>query len=184
MGAAAPTALLAVTACEPGTADTGGDTAPSASGSRGEGTAPATCAEAGISITATVRPRDEVRHLLLTATDTGDEECALFRYPVVRFDGGPEDRVRPMGSGMRNPVIAPGGKAYAGMLLFRIGTPTGAVESMTVTLQGGAEDTEPVEAPLPDGATSLTIDDNPLVTHWSADRGTTEQTVFRAAGGN
>ncbi|MFI5566805.1 DUF4232 domain-containing protein [Streptomyces sp. NPDC051740] len=186
MGAAALTALLAVTACEPGAADTGGGTTPGPSESRGEETATATataCSDADLSITTAVYPRDEVRHLLLTSTNTGDEECALFRHPVVRFDGGPEDQVGPMESEMQDPVIAPGGKAYAGMLLFRIGAQTDAVETMTVTLQGGAEDTEPIEAPLPDGTTFLDIDDNPLVTCWNADRETTEKTMFQAAGG-
>ncbi|MEH0417507.1 DUF4232 domain-containing protein [Streptomyces sp. B21-083] len=41
---------------------------------------------------------DSARHLLLTATNTGNKKCALYRYPVVRFDEGGVDQVGPMES--------------------------------------------------------------------------------------
>ncbi|WP_371671724.1 DUF4232 domain-containing protein [Streptomyces sp. NBC_00289] len=235
LGAAALTALLSATACEPGGTNNGTGTTPSAtpsatvstqpggedtgsdgenagtggedtatddssqdsgggsgnsggSGSTGGGTATATCRAADISITTTLYAHDQARHLLLTATNTGNKECALYRYPVVRFDDGREDQVGPMESEMKGATIGPGEKAYAGMLLFRIGVPTEAVETMTVSLQGRVSnadaDSGPIEAALPDEADFLNIDDNPLVSYWNISREKSENYMFKAAGGN
>ncbi len=89
---------------------------------------------------------------------------------------------------MRGATIGPGGKAYAGMLLFRIGAPTEAVEKVTVGLQGGVFDADadsgPIEAPLPGDAPFLNIDDNPLVSYWNVSRDKAEEYMFEAAGGN
>ncbi|WP_405823559.1 DUF4232 domain-containing protein [Streptomyces sp. NBC_01390] len=151
-------------------------------------TATATCTEANISIATTLYAHDSARHLLLTATNTGGKKCALYRYPVVRFDEGGVDQVGPMESEMKTVMIGPGEKAYAGMLLFREGVPTEAVERVTVSLQGRVSnadpDSAPIKAPLPAEATFLNIDDNPLVTYWNASRQKAEKYMFGAAGGN
>ncbi|MET7688103.1 DUF4232 domain-containing protein [Streptomyces sp. NPDC005483] len=230
LGAAALTGLLSATACEPGGANNGTGTTPSAtpsatastqpgggsttpsatastqpggssqdsgggsggsggSGSTdGGGAVTAACSDANISITTTLYPHDSVRHLLLTATNTGSKECTLYRYPIVRFDNGPEDQVGPMESEMKGAAIRPGEKAYAGMLLFRIGAPTEAVETMTVSLQGRVSnadpDSGPIKVALPDEADFLNIDDNPAVSYWNDSRENTENYMFKAAGGN
>jgi hypothetical protein len=146
------------------------------------------CSDANISIATTLYPHDSVRHLLLTATNTGSKECTLYRYPIVRFDNGREDQVGPMESEMKNVRIGPGKKAYAGLLLFRTGAPTEAVETITVSLQGRVSnadpDSGPIEAPLPDEANFLNIDDNPAVSYWNVSREKAESYMFKAAGGN
>ncbi|GGP85350.1 hypothetical protein GCM10010266_04500 [Streptomyces griseomycini] len=105
----------------------GSDKADGSGGTGGGDAATASCADADVPIAAEVHPRDEARHLLLTATSTGDEECALHRSPVVRFDDGPEDRVGPMESGTRDVTVGPGGKAYAVRSASRPASPTAAV---------------------------------------------------------
>ncbi|MFJ1805146.1 MULTISPECIES: DUF4232 domain-containing protein [unclassified Streptomyces] len=235
LGAAALTALLSTTACEPdgtnngtgtitpsvtpsaaastqpggggttpsatastqpgGGAGTGGSSQDSGGGSGNSGGSSSTvgesataCSDANISVATTLYPHDSVRHLLLTATNTGDKECTLYRYPIVRFDNGREDQVGPMESEMKAVKIGPGRKAYAGMLLFRTGAQTEAVEKMTVSLQGRVSnadpDSGPIEVPLPDEANFLNIDDNPAVSYWNVSREKAENYMFNAAGGN
>ena len=151
-------------------------------------TATATCGAADISVATTLYAHDSARHLLLTATNTGDKACVLYRYPVVRFDNGGVDQVGPMESEMKPVTVRPGERAYAGMLLFRTGVPTEAVETVTVSLQGRVSnadpDSAPIKAPLPAEADFLNIDDNPLVSYWNAGRKTAESYMFKAAGGN
>lgn len=213
LGAAALTALLSATACEPdgtnngtgtitssatpsatastqpgGGADTGGGSRNSGGSSSTVDESATACSGANISVATTLYPHDSVRHLLLTATNTGDKECTLYRYPIVRFDDGREDQVGPMESEMKAVKIGPGKKAYAGMLLFRTGAPTEAVETMTVSLQGHISnadpDSGPIEVPLPDEANFLNIDDNPAVSYWNVSREKAENYMFKAAGGN
>ena len=221
LGAAALTALLSATACEPDGTNNSTGTTPSAtpsatvsaqpggggaatdgssqdsdggsgnsigSDSTGRGTVTAACSDANISIATTLYAHDSARHLLLTATNTGDKECTLYRYPVVGFGSGHEGPIGPMESEMKDAAIAPGQKAYAGMLLFRTGAPTDAVETMTVSLQGRVSnadpDSGPIEVPLPDDTSFLNIDDNPLVSYWNVSREKAEGYMFKAAGGN
>ncbi|MFI6929582.1 DUF4232 domain-containing protein [Streptomyces sp. NPDC050287] len=159
------------------------------SGASGSGeSVTAACAPANISIATTAYAHDSVRHLLLTATNTGDKECALYRYPTVRFDNGRVDQVGPMESEMKGATIGPGKKAYAGMLLFRTGARTDVVETMTVSLAGRVSnvdaDSRPIDVPLPDETPFLNIDDDPLVSYWNISRKTVENNMFKAAGGN
>ncbi|SEP77587.1 Protein of unknown function [Streptomyces sp. yr375] len=201
LGASALAALLSTTACEPdgwsnstGTAPSAilsatASTAPGGTGDSGSGeSVTAACTDANISIATTAYAHDSVRHLLLTATNTGDRTCTLYRYPIVRFDNGGEDQVGPMESEMKGATIGPGKKAYAGMLLFRTGAPTEAVKTMTVSLQGRVSnadpDSGPIDVHLPDETPFLNIDDNPLVSYWNVSRETTEKYMFKAAGGN
>ncbi|WP_371657467.1 DUF4232 domain-containing protein [Streptomyces sp. NBC_00280] len=223
LGAAALTALLSATACDPdGTNNGTGTTSstpstpssvtvsrqPSGSASATDGSqdssggsgnsggssstvgqgATTACGEATISIATTLYPHDSVRHLLLTATNTGSKECTLYRYPIVRFDNGSEDQVGPMESEMKDVRLGPGKRAYAGMLLFRTGAPTEAVETMTVSLQGRVSnadpDSGPIQVPLPDEANFLNIDGNPAVSYWNVSREKAESYMFKAAGGN
>jgi hypothetical protein len=167
-------------------ADSGNSGEPSSNG--GGTTVTAACSDANTSIATTLYAHDSAQHLLLTATNTGDKECVLYRYPIVRFDNGREDQVGPLESEMKAVTVGPGEKAYAGMLLFRIGVPTEAVETVTVSLQGRVSNTDPdsapIKAPLPAEADFLNIDDNPGVSYWNADRKTAESYMFKAAGGN
>ncbi|MEV6107958.1 DUF4232 domain-containing protein [Streptomyces sp. NPDC051940] len=170
------------------TDDSGSDSSGGSGGTDDSATGTAACAAGDVSVSATLYPHDEARHMLLTVTNTGDRKCTLYRYPIVRFDSGREDQVGPLESAMDDVTIAPGAKAYAGMLLFRIGAPTDAVETVTVSLQGPVSNEDPDSAPvkvtLPDEAPFLNIDDNPGVSYWNASREKAEDYMFKAAGGN
>lgn len=135
------------------------------------------CHDIDFSITAKAYPHDELRHMLLTATNTADRACILKGYPVVRFEEGPEDQVGPLESDMQEVKIEPGKKAYAGMLLWRIDAPTDAVDSMTVSLFDDPE-ASAMDVPFPDGHTFVNVDDSPGVTYWNASREKAEKLMF------
>ncbi|WP_168220658.1 DUF4232 domain-containing protein [Streptomyces sp. RFCAC02] len=139
----------------------------------------AACTDTTVELTTTLYENDSAQHMLLTATNTGDETCALYAYPLVIFYDR-DDYIGPLESAMEDVTIAPGDEAYAGLLLFRIDAPTDAVPSMSVLLQGRtAEDdpaAPPIEVPMPGGF--VNIDDNPLVTYWNTSRESVEDHLF------
>ncbi len=143
------------------------------------------CTEANTKLTTTLYPHDSAQHMLLTATNTGNRACTLFRYPLIIFPDR-DGWAGPLESAMKDVTIAPGKKAYAGMLLFRVDAPTDAVKSMSVSLQGRVPnedpDSLPIEVPMPGGF--VNIDDNPVVSYWNASKTKAEQYMFKAAGGN
>ncbi|WP_020579727.1 DUF4232 domain-containing protein [Actinopolymorpha alba] len=152
----------------------------------GEATTTA-CTSANISITAADEPQDEVKHLFLAATNTGDKDCVLYYYPNVRF--GVDDAVDRVGVMESEPqavvAIGPGEKAYAGMLLWRVDEEVDTVESLIVGLQGRVPNTDagkPLEVALPDETNFLNVGPNPLVTYWNSDADTVKDFMFRAGG--
>ena len=211
LGAAAVVALLASTACEagggtddaaasatpsrasdassstpsaPGTVTPGSDDE-NASESTGEEARP--CTDSDVSVVTKVYPHDEARHLLLTATNISDSTCTLYLYPNVSFGDGAVEQIGPMESKPKElATVAPGGKGYAGLLLWRAGEETTAVKSMTI----GFVDIENVEAGVaqlavefPDGTDFLNVGDpavsaTPQVTYWNTDLAATEKFMF------
>ncbi|WP_436771223.1 DUF4232 domain-containing protein [Yinghuangia sp. YIM S09857] len=153
-----------------------GATAGSSSGQAGDNNADtAPCTPEELSVVATVEPRDGARHVVLTATNTGAATCTLFHYPDVVLGDGTHGPVQPMESPAKEvATIAPGGKAYAGLLLFRIGEPVDTVTSMAVNLRTGDNDGavgNPIDVPLPrDLGGFLNIGDGLSVTFWNKDR--------------
>ncbi|WP_329335227.1 DUF4232 domain-containing protein [Streptomyces sp. NBC_00663] len=160
------------------TVDTGGETS-------GEEARP--CTDSDVSVVTKVYPHDEARHLLLTATNISDSKCTLYLYPYVSFGDGAVEQIGPMESKPKKlATIAPGGKGYAGLLLWRADEETTAVKSMTI----GFVDIEDVEAGVaqlavefPDGTDFLNVGDpavsaTPQVTYWNTDLAATEKFMF------
>ncbi|MFG2617139.1 DUF4232 domain-containing protein [Streptomyces sp. NPDC048507] len=134
--------------------------------------AAASCTAANIAITTTSYRQDSDKHLLLTATNTGDEPCTLYLYPTVRLGGDARDPVGPLESD-RHAVatLAPHGKAYAGLRLYRVGEQLDVVTSLSVGFRdrdNGSDAGKPVRVPLtrPD---FLNIGPTPGVTYWNTD---------------
>ncbi|GHB08053.1 DUF4232 domain-containing protein [Streptomyces termitum] len=129
----------------------------------GDGVPGTPCTDDTFTITASSSPHDSLQHLLLTATHTGDEPCVLGGYPAVTF-GDARHRTSLMPSQLEEFLVRPGGKAYAGVRLFRTGAPTDAVEKMGVSLspEGYEQDVA-----LPAGAPFLNVDAAPEVTYWT-----------------
>ncbi|MFH8729530.1 DUF4232 domain-containing protein [Streptomyces termitum] len=129
----------------------------------GDGVPGAPCTDDTFTITASSSPHDSLQHLLLTATHTGDKPCVLGGYPAVTFEDA-RHQASLMPSQLEEFLVRPGGKAYAGVRLFRTGAPTDAVEKMGVSLspEGYEQDVA-----LPAGAPFLNIDAAPKVTYWT-----------------
>ena len=145
------------------------------------------CTDSDVSVVTKVYPHDEARHLLLTATNTSDSKCTLYLYPYVSFGDGAVEQIGPMESKPQKlATVAPGGKGYAGLLLWRADEETTAVKSMTI----GFVDIENVEAGVaqlavefPEGTDFLNVGDpavsaTPQVTYWNTDLAATEKFMF------
>ncbi|WTW99930.1 DUF4232 domain-containing protein [Streptomycetaceae bacterium NBC_01309] len=135
----------------------------------------APCTPADLSVVATAEPRDGGRHIILTATNKSAKTCTLVHYPDVVFGDGSHEPVLPMESPAEEvATIAPGGKAYSGLLLSRVGEPVDAVTSMAVNLKNHDNDEpvgNPVDVALPqDLGGFLNIGDGLSVTFWNKDR--------------
>lgn len=135
----------------------------------------APCTPADLSVVATAEPRDGGRHIILTATNKSAKTCTLVHYPDVVFGDGSHESVLPMESPAKETAtIAPGGKAYSGLLLFRVGAPVDAVTSMAVNLKNHDNDEpvgNPIDVSLPqDLGGFLNIGDGLSVTFWNKDR--------------
>ncbi|MEU7281577.1 DUF4232 domain-containing protein [Streptomyces sp. NPDC045431] len=208
LGIVAVATLLSTTACEPGGTDpgTGGTSSgtPSATGSAkpsqssvspsadptappkptasAEPTAAVPCSDENVTITATAEPRDELRHLLLTAVNNGDRPCTLYHHPTVTFENDSLPPVVPMESPTRGlATIGPKQKAYAGLLLYRVEEKVATVETLTVGFQGRVPNTEagnPISAELPTGVTFFHVGSNPQVTLWNKDLKAVQRYMF------
>ncbi|MFI6943935.1 DUF4232 domain-containing protein [Streptomyces sp. NPDC050418] len=189
LGAAAVAALLATTACEPGSDGASGDgkssdrpTATATSSSKpgdGESTegdgGTGLCAMKDLTFAAQNYDADgePVRHLLIVATNAGDKKCDLVNYPEVTLgDAQGPAPVKP-GTDSGEPVtLAPGDEAYAGLLATGGKMDTYDVKSMKITLgsPGGETEAEPaIDLPMP--VTTFPADDGQRITHWAATEG-------------
>lgn len=207
LGAVAVAALLASTACEPGggtddnagatpsasasatatdSATPGGSAAPSSSAGDSDDSgedATRACADADLSIATSAYPHDEVRHLLVTATNAGDTACTLYHYPRVYLGDETENPLGPMESKPQAvATIEPNEKAYAGLFLFRAGEETTTVESLGLgymeRVPNSGEEGAPLDISLPDGTDFLTPGPNPGVTYWNTDLDAVEKFTF------
>ncbi|CAM5297122.1 hypothetical protein SAVIM338S_00393 [Streptomyces avidinii] len=145
---------------------------PPGSGDGGQN-ATVACTGTDVSLTARFYEQDGDRHLLLTATNVGDQACTLYRYPLVRLGDGGQDPVLPLESDWRAvATIGPNEKAYSGVRLFRAGgEKTKTVRSLTVAFrdrENEAEAGRPVNIPLttPD---VLNVGAMPGVIFWNND---------------
>ncbi|MFF0740732.1 DUF4232 domain-containing protein [Streptomyces sp. NPDC004111] len=157
---------------ESGTGTTGGVPA--------DGRGTTACTHRDVRITSTMYPRDEVQHLLLTATNTGDKPCTLYAYPNVVLNTVARD-VGPMESTPRaTATIGPKQKGYAGLFLFRGGDPTDNVSAASIELVSADSSTpsgDGIDFPMPDGG-FVNVGPNPAVTYWNLDRRAVEKFLF------
>lgn len=173
------------TGTAPGTAPASADSTPGNGGatgnpratggssgtSAGNGTNGATaCTDKNISLTASTSPNDSGRHILLTATNTGSTTCTLYFYPYVVLGDGSHD-VLPMESPAAVATIAPGRKAYSGLLLFKAGEQVDQVTSFAVNLRNQANDGSagnPIDTAIPaELGDALDIGPNPGTFYWN-----------------
>ncbi|MDN3020739.1 DUF4232 domain-containing protein [Streptomyces sp. S.PB5] len=187
LGAAVAAALLATTACEPDEA-TGADTTdtkPSAQVSESSGgeaagedsAAVAACLEGDLSITSSHwdgPDAETVRHILITAKNVGDKECALHHHPYVQL--GDAQRPAPVIEDSKDELVtvAPGAEGYAALLVSGGGMDEYEVTEMTLALQGpesGSQASESIGVELPEGVDSLFMDDGVRVTYWGGAEG-------------
>ncbi|HSA53944.1 MAG TPA: DUF4232 domain-containing protein [Yinghuangia sp.] len=161
-------------ATKPGGAATKGNS-PTTSGSSGNGgsSAVSACTDRNVSIIASTEPHDSGRHILLTATNTGSTSCTLYFYPDVVFGDGSHDPVGPMESPAEVATIAPGKKAYSGLLLFKPGEQVDQVTSFAVNLRNSDNDGytgNPIDVAIPASlGGALDIGPYPGTFFWNTD---------------
>lgn len=191
-------ALLATTACQPGAAESPGNSKPSKpsdgqvapstpnSANPGGGTPSETgteqaltdCTSDNLAVSATKEPADskEARHLLITVQNAGDAKCDLYHYPYVRLGADAQSTVPVIEDSAPDPgvpvTLAPGEEAHAALLVGGGGRDEYEATSLTVTLQGsdpGSTTSKPIDVPMP--ADTLYADDGQLVTYWTTASG-------------
>ncbi|MER8042210.1 DUF4232 domain-containing protein [Streptomyces sp. NPDC094032] len=118
-------------------------------------------------------PGEPVRHIMLVATNTSGRKCDLQGAPEVTLGNakGPTPAKRATDPG-EVLTLAPGGKAYAGLLATGGHRDTYDVKSMTIGLGspgGEAEPEKPVALRMP--VASFPADDGQFVTYWAGTEG-------------
>ncbi|MGW1468709.1 DUF4232 domain-containing protein [Streptomyces sp. NPDC002308] len=190
--------LLAATACgagedradgtpPPGPSASASSTPSGSSGSRTALGAPGdgepvpydgTCGDANANTEVTMdfalSPEEDDAKYLLVATNTGDQPCTLYDYPVITF--GDAGYVLPVlkNSEPRTPVqLAPGQKAYAGLLARQSNKENSSPETTIVlgppgrkTAVGGTDEGALIEPPREEG---VYVDRMARVTFWQSD---------------
>jgi hypothetical protein len=118
-------------------------------------------------------PGEDIRHLMLVATNSSSKKCDVQNYPEVTLGDAKTFAPVKQGTDPGEPVtLAPGEKAYAGILTTGGHMDTYTVKSMTLTLgsPGGETPAEnPVTVKMP--APSFEADDGQRITHWSPTEG-------------
>lgn len=116
---------------------------------------------------------EDVRHLMLVATNSSAERCDVANYPEVTL--GAAKRPAPVKESTRDDeavTLAPGEQAYAGVLATGGHMDTYSVKSMTVGLGSPGGETEPeapVKVKMP--VASFEADDGQRVTYWAGTEG-------------
>ncbi|WP_327350493.1 DUF4232 domain-containing protein [Streptomyces sp. NBC_01304] len=201
LGTAAAAALLATTACEPGSDDAAdapktsdrpsatSSASPSAhtskqpsdsgdqddKGGDGDDSGTPLCSLDDLSVSATNYDAkgEPVRHILLVATNSGSKKCDIQNYPEVTLGDaqGPAPVKKGTDSG-EVLTLAPGQKAYAGLLATGGHMDTYDVTSMTLGLGspgGESEAAPPIDLTMP--VKSFPADDGQRVTYWAGTEG-------------
>jgi hypothetical protein len=118
-------------------------------------------------------PGEDVRHLRLMATNSGSKKCDVQNYPEVTL--GDAKRPAPAKEGTdpgEAVTLAPGEKAYAGVLATGGQMDTYSVKAIKVSLGspgGEAEAETPVSVKMP--VASFEADDGQRVTYWAGTEG-------------
>ncbi|MFK4019044.1 DUF4232 domain-containing protein [Streptomyces albogriseolus] len=196
VGAAAAAALLATTACEPGEADVAvapstppaasspAASGPAASAAPGDGDngdaddsgSVALCTHQDLSFSATRydAPGEQLRHIMVVAVNTGGTTCEVQNAPEITLGDAQGPAPVMEGTEPGEPfALAPGEKAYAGVLTTGGHRDTYEVTCMNLTLGspgGEAEAEEPVELEMPTEG-SFQADDGQRVTGWQPTEG-------------
>ncbi|MFE9093262.1 DUF4232 domain-containing protein [Streptomyces sp. NPDC007264] len=132
------------------------------------------CSLGDLSISAMKFDGDEpTRHILIVATNKSGKKCDVLNAPEVTLGDAKGPAPRLEGSTTDDPVtLAPGEKAYAGLLATGGHMDTYDVTSMTITLGSPGGETEaekPVDLPMPVAA--FPADDGQRVTTWAGTEG-------------
>ncbi|HWD81784.1 MAG TPA: DUF4232 domain-containing protein [Kribbella sp.] len=117
-------------------------------------------------------PGEPVRHLMLVATNKSAKKCAVHSYPVVTLGDAKGPAPVKAGGVDEELTLAPGEKAYAGVLATGGKMDTYTVKFMTVGLGSPGGETEPetpVKVKMP--VTSFEADDGQRVTDWAGTEG-------------
>ncbi|WPP31258.1 DUF4232 domain-containing protein [Streptomyces sp. CL7] len=196
VGAAAAAALLATTACEPGEADVAvapstppaasspAASGPAASAAPGDGDngdaddsgGVALCTHQDLSFSATRYDAagEQLRHIMVVAVNTGGTTCEMQNAPEITLGDAQGPAPVMEGTEPGEPfALAPGEKAYAGVLATGGHRDTYEVTFMNLTLGspgGEAEAEEPVELEMPTEG-SFQADDGQRVTGWQPTEG-------------
>ena len=132
-----------------------------------------TMADLAFTVTNYDGPGEEVRHLMLVATNKSAKKCDVQNYPEVTL--GDAKGYAPVKEGT-NPdeavTLAPGEKAYAGILATGGKIRTHRRESLRPpgsSPGGEAEAEKPVKVKMP--STSFEADDGQRVTYWAGTEG-------------
>ncbi|MFE1259329.1 DUF4232 domain-containing protein [Streptomyces albogriseolus] len=196
VGAAAAAALLATTACEPGEADVAvapstppaasspAASGPAASAAPGDGDngdaddsgSVALCTHQDLSFSATRYDAagEQLRHIMVVAVNTGGTTCEMQNAPEITLGDAQGPAPVMEGTEPGEPfALAPGEKAYAGVLATGGHRDTYEVTFMNLTLGspgGEAEAEKPVELEMPTEG-SFQADDGQRVTGWQPTEG-------------
>ena len=140
-------------------------------------TAVAACTEADLSFAATNEDGEgqPVRHILLTATNTGHRTCNVYGYPDVKLGADAQGLVPVLKDSdpAALSTLAPGEKTYAALLATGGKMDEYFAHTLTVAVQGdkpGTGESKPVDVALP-GVDSLAADDGQRVTYWTTAQG-------------
>lgn len=117
-------------------------------------------------------PGEQVRHLMLVATNKSSKKCAVHSYPEVTLGDAKGPAPVKAGGVDEELTLAPGEKAYAGILATGGQMDTYTVKSMTVGLGSPGGETEPekaIKVRMP--VTSFEADDGQRVTDWTGTEG-------------
>lgn len=116
---------------------------------------------------------EEVRHLMLVATNSSAKKCDVQNYPEVMLGDAQRSAPAMESTGPDDAVtLAPGEKAYAGVLATGGKMDTYPVKFLTVGLGspgGEAEAEKPIRVKMP--VTSFEADDGQRVTYWAGTEG-------------
>ncbi|MGA5624369.1 DUF4232 domain-containing protein [Streptomyces cellulosae] len=189
VGAAVAAALLATTACEEDNANGPEETAPptpsvsrpsspapddATDGDDAAGTDLCTMEDLTFAASNYGERGKPVRHVMVVATNSSDKECEVRNAPEIMLGDAQGPAPVMEGTEADEPfTLAPGEKAYAGVLATGGNRDTYEVTFMTLTLgspggEAGAE--EPVELEMPTEG-SFQADDGQRVTGWQPTEG-------------